>query len=118
MLAYWLEFLAEGVLVPGLAPHRDGLQVFLIEFLCAIAEIEDDLTIILAQSANHEHDLEGRAERVARKGELPEQFAEVGLVRVRGGVSLGEFLEKMPTFPLQFGFGRHRRSQLSTWQTS
>ena len=73
----WLEFTAESVLVLGLVPHPNGLEVFSIEFLLTILEIEEDLAIILAQTTNHEHDLEGLAERVARKGELAEQIAEV-----------------------------------------
>ena len=76
----WLEFLAEGVLIPALAPHRNGIQVFSIEFLLAIPEIKENLDTILAQTTNHEHDLEGLAERFSRKGEILEQFTEVCLV--------------------------------------
>ena len=105
MLAYWLEFLAGGFLFPGLAPRHDGLQLFFIKFLCAIAKIKENLAIILAQSPNHEHELEGFSERIARKEELLKQYAEVGLVRIRGGVSLGEFLEKCKHFLCNLGLG-------------
>ena len=76
----WLEFTAESVLIPGLAPHRNGHQIFGIEFLLIIPEIEEDLAIILAKIVDHEHDLEGLAERVFRKGERVKQFAKVCLV--------------------------------------
>ena len=75
-----LEFTLECVFIPGLPPRHNMLQAFGIELLLTIPEIEEDFSIFLAQAANHEHDLEGLSERVARKGEFVKQFANVCLV--------------------------------------
>ena len=53
-----LVFSLERVIVPSLAPRRNGLQVFRLELLLTIPEIEDDFSIFLMQASNHEHDLE------------------------------------------------------------
>ena len=67
-----LLFTLEGDFTPGLAPRCNRLQVFVIKLLLTIPGIEEDFSIFLTQVAKHEHDLEGLAERVARKRELVE----------------------------------------------
>ena len=52
-----LEFFAERVFIPVLAPGRDGFQIFLVEILLTIPEVEEDLAIVITKASNHEHDL-------------------------------------------------------------
>ena len=61
-----LEFTAEHIFIPVLAPGRDGFQIFGVKLLLTILEIEEDLAIVLTKAPNHGHDLEGLAERVSR----------------------------------------------------
>ena len=61
-----LEFFTERILIPVLAPGRNGFQIFLVKLLLTIPEVEEDLAIVITKASNHEHDLEGHAERVAR----------------------------------------------------
>ena len=65
-----LGFTAERVFVPVLAPGRDGFQIFGVKLLLTIPEIEEDLAIVLTKAPNHEHDLEGLAERFSRHVEF------------------------------------------------
>ena len=65
-----LEFTAERVFIPVLAPGRNGFQIFGVEILLTILEIEEHLAIVLTKAPNHGHDLEGLAERVSRHVEF------------------------------------------------
>ena len=61
-----LEFTAERVFIPVLAPGRHGFKIFGAKLPLTIPEIEEDFAIVLTKAPNHEHDLEGLAERVSR----------------------------------------------------
>ena len=75
-----LVFILDSVLIPSLVPSHNGLQVFGIKLLLTISKIEDDFATFLTQVSNHEYDLEGHAERVAREGELVKQSTKSCIV--------------------------------------
>ena len=75
-----LVLILESILIPSLVPNCNGLQVFGIELLLTISEIETEFAIFLRQASNHENDLEGHGERVAREGELVKKIAKSCLV--------------------------------------
>ena len=63
----WLVFAGKIIGIPVLAPGGDALQRELAEFLGAIAEIHENLPIVVTKAADHEHDLKRCAHGITRK---------------------------------------------------
>ena len=54
--------------------------VHLLKIVDPITEVKGDLAIVSAKGADHEHDLEGLAERVARDSKLCKRLLEISFI--------------------------------------